>query len=160
MQKRADLSSVFANDAVELLLRASGGDLYRLFAITIESGREARYRYEDNPSSECRVLQTDVNKVVWQQLGVFRNELGTAPNDPDDIPWADKLQKLRDIYEGKPAASVPDNTLYQLVRRRAVLFFNGKGWYGVHPMATEILREQLSGEPAFKYRGGGLDLTA
>jgi hypothetical protein len=41
-----------------------------------------------------------------------------------------------------------------------VLFFNGKGWYGVHPMAAEILREQLSGEPAFKYRGGGLDLTA
>jgi hypothetical protein len=160
MQKRADLSSIFANDALELLLRASGGDLYRLFAITIESGKEARYRYEDNPSSECRVLRTDVNKVVWQQLGIFRNELGNAPNDPDDTPWDAKLQKLRDIYENRPAANVPDKALYQLLRRRAVLFFNGRGRYGVHPMAVEILREQLASDPQFRYRGGGLDLPA
>jgi hypothetical protein len=160
MQKRADLSSIFASDALELLLRASGGDLYRLFAITIESGKEARYRHEDHPSSERRVLAVDVTKVVWQQLGIFRNELGTAPNDPDDSSWPDKLQKLRDIYEGTAAASVPDKALYQLLRRRAILFFNGKGRYGVHPMAAEILREQLANDTHFNYRGGGLDLPA
>jgi hypothetical protein len=69
------------------------------------------------------------------------------------------LKKLRDIYEGTVAASVPDKALYQLLRRRAVLFFNGKGRYGVHPMAVEILREQLAGDTQFNYRGGGLDLT-
>jgi hypothetical protein len=159
MQKRADLGGVFTPDALELLLRASGGDLYRLFAIIINSGRLARYRYEDNPSSERRVLLMDVETVVREQLGIFRNELGTAPSDPDDTPWAAKLQKLRDIYEGKPDANVPDKALYQLLRRRAVLFFDGKGRYGVHPMAVEILREQLAGDTQFNYRGGGLDLT-
>ena len=159
MQKRADLHSVFAKDALELLLRASGGDLYRLFAIVVNSGRLARYRYEDNPLSERLVLRTDVETAVREQLGIFRNELGTTPNDPDDIPWDAKLQKLRDIYEGQPAANVPDKALYQLLRRRAVLFFNGKGRYGVHPMAVEILREQLVSDQQFKYRGGGLDLT-
>jgi hypothetical protein len=159
MQKRADLDGVFANDAQELLLRASGGDLYRLFAIVVNSGRLARYRYEDDPSSERRVLRTDVETAVREQLGIFRNELGTTPNDPDDVPWDAKLQKLRDIYEGQPAANVPDKALYQLLRRRAVLFFNGKGRYGVHPMAVEILREQLVSDPRFKYRGGGLDLA-
>jgi hypothetical protein len=159
LRKRADLDSVFANDALELLLRASGGDLYRLFAIAVNSGRLARYRYEDHPTSERRVLRGDVETAVREQLGIFRNELGTAPNDPDDIPWDAKLKKLRDIYEGQPSANVPDKALYQLLRRRAVLFFNGKGRYGVHPMAVEILREQLVSDAQFKYRGGGLDLT-
>ena len=158
--KRADLDSIFAPDALEVLLRASGGDLYRLFAIAVNAGRLARYRYEDDPSSERRVLRADVETAVREQLGIFRNELGTAPNDPDDIPWDAKLQKLRAIYEGDPAANVPDRALYQLLRRRAVLFFNGRGRYGVHPMAVEILREQLTTDTAFQYRGGGLDLNS
>jgi hypothetical protein len=160
IEKRADLESIFAKDALELLLRASGGDLYRLFAITVRSSRLARYRYEDDPSSARRVLLADVAIVVREQLGIFRNELGTAPNDPDDIPWGDKLQKLREVYEGLPAANIPDKALYRLLRNRAVLFFNGMGRYGVHPMAVEVLREQLANDPQFRYRGGGLDLPA
>ena len=159
LQKRADLDAVFAKDALELLLRASGGDLYRLFAIAVNSGRLARYRYEDDPTSERRVLLKDVETAAREQLGIFRNELGTAPNDLEDVPWDLKLQKLWDIYKGQPAANVPDKALYQLLRRRAVLFFNGRGRYGVHPMAVEILREQLVSDPRFRYRGGGLDLT-
>jgi hypothetical protein len=157
LEKRADLKNIFADDALELLLRASGGDLYRLFATTVNAGRLARYRNEDDPASERKVLLPDVEASVREQLGIFRNEMGTALNDPNDTPWADKLQKLRDIYEGKVAANVPDKALYQLLRRRAVLFFNGRGRYGVHPLAVEILREQLARDTTFVYRGGGLD---
>ena len=158
LEKRADLRAVFADDALELLLQSSGGDLYWLFAMIIKAGRLAQFRYEDDPSSERRVLRTDVETAVLEQLGIFRNEMGVAPNDPDDTPWAEKLQKLRDIYEGNPAANVPDKALYQLLRRRAVLFFNGRGRYGIHPLAVEILREQLARDATFVYRGGGLDL--
>jgi hypothetical protein len=160
MGKRADLGAIFEEEALQLLLRASGGDLYRLFALIVNSGRLARYRYEDHPGAARKVLLQDVESAVREQLGIFRNELGTAPNDPDDNPWDVKLRKLRDIYEGAPAANVPDKALYQLLRRRAVLFFNGKGRYGVHPLAVEILREQLNFDETFHYRGGGLDLTA
>jgi hypothetical protein len=159
LEKRADLNAIFAPEALELLLRASGGDLYRLFATIINAGQLARYRCEDDPSSERRVLQPDVETAVLEQLGIFRNEMGTALSDPDDTPWSEKLQKLRAIYEGSPAASVPDKALYQLLRRRAVLFFNGRGRYGVHPLAVEILREQLARDPTFVYRGGGLELN-
>jgi hypothetical protein len=154
--KRADYESIYAGDALQLLLRASGGDLYRLFALVVNSSRLARYRYEDNPGSECRVLLSDLERAVAEQLGIFRNELGTAPNDPDDTVWEVKLRKLRDIYEGRPDANVPDKALYQLLRKRAVLFFNGKGRYGVHPLAVEILREQLRDDDSFRYVGGGL----
>ena len=160
LEKRADLKTIFADDALELLLRASGGDLYRLFAIIVNAGRLARYRYEDDPATARKVLRGDVDTAVKEQLGIFRNELGTAPNDPDETPWDVKLKKLRDTYEGDPAANVPDKALYQLLRRRAVLFFNGRGRYGVHPLAVEVLREQLAGDGTFHYRGGGLDLPA
>ena len=156
IEKRADRAAVFAPDSLPLLLSASGGDLYRLFALIVTASRFARYRAEED-GSESRILREDVEKVVGEQLGIFRNELGTAPNDPDDTPWSAKLQKLRDIYEGRAEARTPpDPTLYQLLRKRAVLFFNGKGRYGVHPMAVEILREQLEGDSSFVYRGGGI----
>jgi hypothetical protein len=159
MQRRADLKSVFEDNALELLLRASGGDLYRLFAIVLKAGRLARYRHEDIPESEDKVLLKDVETVVWEQLSIFRSEMGTVPNDPDETTWEVKRKTLREIYEGEPSADVPDPVLYELLRRRAVLFFNGRGRYGVHPMGVEMLREQLARDPTFQYRGGGLDLT-
>ncbi len=156
IERRADYRRIFAEEALQLLLRASGGDLYRLFALIVNASRFARYRREDLPETEARVVLKDAQAVVGEQLGVFRNELGTGPNDADDIPWETKLKKLRDIYEAKPEANVPDKTLYQLLRKRAVLFFNGKGRYAAHPLAVEILLEQLKGDPTFVYRGGGL----
>jgi len=104
------------------------------------------------------ILRQDVATIVREQLGIFRNEMGTVPGDMDPTDWATKRQKLRDMCEGTPDASVPDAALYGLLRRRAVLFCNGKGRYGVHPLAAEILREQLAKDPTFRYKGGALDL--
>jgi len=157
LEKRAGIREIFAHDALELLLRASGGDLYRLFAMIVKSGRMAQYRHEDDPTSERRVLLGDVQTTVREQLGIFRNELGSGPNE-EKPTWDEQLQKLRAIYEDDPAAKVPNPPLYRLLRKRAVLYFNGTGRYGVHPMAVEILREQLAKDTTFQYRGGGLDL--
>lgn len=158
LKKRADIHEIFTHDALELLLRASGGDLYRLFAMIVRSGWEARYRHEDVPASDPRVLFGDAENIVLEQLGIFRNELGSGPEEQDAIPWEVQRDKLRAIYEGSPEANVPDAALHRLLRKRAVLFFNGRGRYGVHPMAVEILREQFAKDPTFRYRGGGLDL--
>jgi hypothetical protein len=159
LDKRCD-ESIFDSAALDLLITASGGDLHRLFAMIIHAGNLARYRHEDEPETEARVLPEDARKVVLEQLSIFRNELGTVPNDPDDTSWEEKRQKLLDVYNSAPSASVPDKALYQLIRRRAVLFFNGAGRYGVHPLAVEILREQFRDSGEFTYRGGGLPLEA
>jgi hypothetical protein len=158
MEKRADLGKVFHDDAVDLLIRASGGDLFLLFALINRAGRLARYRSEDDRSSPALVSRQDVRSVAAEQLGIFRNEMGTVPGDNDPTDWEVKRQKLRDIYECKPEASVPDAALYGLLRRRAVLFCNGKGRYAVHPMGVDVLREQFHRDASFQYRGGGLDL--
>jgi len=48
LEKRASLDDVFAKDALDLLLRASGGDLFLLFALINRAGQLALYRHEDD----------------------------------------------------------------------------------------------------------------
>ncbi len=156
--RRADLA-LFDDSALDLLIRASGGDLSRLFSTIQMSADMAYYRHADYPGTEARVLFPDARRIVLEQLGMFRQEMGVDPDDPDDAPWSDKRDRLRAIYEQAPDADVPNPVLYHLLRRRAVLYFNGKGRYGIHPLAAEMLREQLDGRDAtFRYKGGGLEL--
>jgi len=158
LQLRADVDAIFDPGALDLLLFASGGDLYLLFAMITTSGRLAQYRAEDIPGSPPLVLTEDAATVVREQLGVFRNELGTSSTDSTDkTTWEAKRDRLRRVYESDPAAIVPDDVLYQLLRRRAILFCNGRGRYALHPFAVEILREQFRNDSSFVYRGGGLD---
>jgi hypothetical protein len=58
-----------------------------------------------------------------------------------------KLEKLAEIYRGDSQAQIPDRTLYLLLRHRMVLQFNGALWYGVHPLAVDILRAVGSLKP-------------
>lgn len=157
--KRAEVGSIFEDAAVDVLIRASGGDLYLLFALINKAGRIAQYRHEDDPQTELKVLRSDAELVIREQLATFRNEMGTVPSDADPTTWETKRDRLRAIYDEKPSANVPDEALYQLLRRRAVLYCNGTGRYGVHPLAVELLKEQLQSDSTFEYRGGGLDLS-
>ena len=159
MRLRADLDNIIEGEALQLLQRASGGDLYLLFALTIKAGRLAGYRNEDHPSTPRKILSADAVTVVREQLSIFRNEMGTT-NLEVETDWPTKKAKLRKIYEDDPEAAVPDPALYQLLRRRAVLFCNGKGRYAAHPLAVEMLRENFANDPSFTYKGGGLDLPS
>ena len=158
LEKRADTDLLFAEDALGLLLQAASGDLHLLFTMIVTAGKHARYRKEDHPETEEKILLADVKVAVSRELSVFRNRMGTVPGDSDPTTWESKKQKLRAIYENSPDAKIPDDALYQLLSRRAVLYFNGKGRYGVHPLAVEMLREQFSADATFTYKGGGVDL--
>ena len=153
--KRADIDAIFSHDALDLLLKASGGDLYLLFAMINNAGRIATYRYEDLPDTKFQILRQDALIVVREQLSIFRNEMGTQSQS--ESTWKVKREKLRQVYENHADGGIPDTVLYDLIRRRAVLFCNGKGRYAVHPLAVQMLRENFPNEESF-YKGGGLDL--
>jgi len=155
--RRAETGKVFENDALHLLLCGSGGDLFLLFAMIVKAGQLARYRYQDQVGTPSKVTLAEAKLVVQEQLSIFRNELGTAPGDADPTDWETKRKKLEAIYRDEPGADIPDPALYQLLRRRAVLFCNGVGRYGVHPMAVEVLREQSRDGGKFQAGGLGLD---
>ena len=72
----------------------------------------------------------------------YRRLLGQSPYDAQPIPYDDKRAKLLAVYSASPNCDVPDPVLYSLLRARAVQEFNGAGWFGVHPLVVDILKQQ------------------
>jgi len=126
-------ASLIADGQIEALIRASGGSLRLLFSLLRAAGLEAELAEKDV------VTAAEANRAMDLSIAPFRNRLGTGPYDSKPVSWEQKAAKLKEVYEGK--AFAPDDTLYSLLRSRAVLFVNGKGRYAVHPIAVDILRE-------------------
>jgi hypothetical protein len=72
----------------------------------------------------------------------YRLKLGQSPYDTEQIPYSEKSAKLVAVYNRAPDHDIPDRVLYSLLRSRAVQEFNGDGWFGVHPLVVDILKEQ------------------
>ena len=70
-------------------------------------------------------------------------KLGQSPYDiAEQTPYSEKSKRLVDVYNRTPDHDVPDPILYSLLRGRAIQEFNGEGWFGVHPLVVDILKEQ------------------
>jgi|ERR1039458_249925 hypothetical protein len=135
--------SLFAEDQMTRLIVASGGNLRDLFELVLDAGEGARLR---NPLA--RVIGPDdaraaIAKMRWEYL----RRLGQSPYDLNPITYPQKLERLLAVYNGASANDVPDPVLYSLLRSRAVEEFNGNGWYGVHPLVVDILKDQQHLKP-------------
>jgi len=136
--RRAD-SQLFVGDALELLLVASGGNLRDLFSMTLEASDRAAIR------EASAIARVDAEAAVRKSILHYRNLLGSSANTPDSVAWPDLQKALLYVYE-HPEDVVPDEALYALLRLRAVLHFNGTGWFGIHPQVVEILKGQLAAQ--------------
>ncbi len=126
-------ANLFEPGQIDALIRASGGGLRFLFSLIREAGLEAIL------ARTSAVTELAARRAVNLAIAPFRNRLGTGPYDPKPVTWEQKAAKLKEVYEGKAVA--PDDTLYALLRSRAVLFVNGNGRYAVHPIVVDILRD-------------------
>jgi hypothetical protein len=77
----------------------------------------------------------------------YRMRLGQSPYDARQLPYPEKATRLVAVYNGTPDSFVPDAVLYSLLRGRAVQEFNGQGWFGVHPLVVDLLKEQQHLKP-------------
>lgn len=134
LEARMDLT-LFADDVVERLIVASGGNLRDLFSLVSIASDEAVLR----DTRERIVSVQDVDVAISNLRDEYERKLGESPYEKKSIPYVDKAQKLVDIYKRKPETDVPDLILYSLLRSRAVQEFNGKRWFGVHPLVVDIL---------------------
>jgi hypothetical protein len=125
-------------DQADRLIVASGGNLRDLFAMMSEAAGEALSR---NPSA-TRVGEREVTKAIDAMRREYRMRLGEGPQSKDPIAWEEKSRKLVAVYRGEVGSDIPDKLLYFLLRARAVQEFNGEGWFGVHPLVVDILKEQ------------------
>lgn len=130
--------SVFAEGQMTRLIVASGGNLRDLFAMVLDAGEGARAR---DPAATV-IGPDDARAAVNKMRRDYRMKLGQSPYDAHPIPYSEKSARLLAVYGGTPDSDIPDPVLYSLLRGRAIQEFNGDGWYGVHPLVVDILKEQ------------------
>ena len=131
---------------------ASGGNIRDLFDLLHRASLAAEVR------GAIQIERDDSLEAVRNLRGIYKQQLGETFFDAQNkITIKDKLAKLTALYRGEPTAQIADRVLYLLLRHRMVLQFNGEGWYGVHPLVVDILKEQ--GDPYVRPgEPGGSDL--
>jgi hypothetical protein len=111
--------------------------------LVLDAGEGARAR---NPDA-VKIEGYDAEAAVNNMRRDYRMKLGQSPYDAAPIPYSEKFAKLVAVYNSSPDSDIPDPTLYSLLRGRAVQEFNGAGWYGVHPLVVDILKDQAHLKP-------------
>jgi hypothetical protein len=142
------LPSLFAEGQMTRLIVASGGNLRDLFALVSDAGLGARARN----SAATMIGPDDAKAAINKMRREYRMKLGQSPYDAHPIPYSEKWKQLLAVYNGNPDSDIPDPVLYSLLRGRAIQEFNGDGWYGVHPLVVDILKDQQHLRP--QDRGG------
>ena len=133
--------ALFAEGQMTRLIVASGGNLRDLFALVLDAGYGARLGNRTVIGPEEATLA--INKMRRE----YRMKLGQSPYDVNQISYSQKSARLLAVYRGEPDCDIPDPILYSLLRGRAVQEFNGDGWYGVHPLVVDILKDQQHLKP-------------
>jgi hypothetical protein len=134
------------------LIVASGGNLRHLFRLTSDAVVNAIV----GEAPEGRIRKADVDAAVARYRWDFYGLLSSTSGDGLAVTWEQKLEKLMQVYDQKPQAKTRDAALNALLRVGAVQEFNGDGWFGVHPVVTDILGEQglVAADDAGRYPGG------
>lgn len=135
-------TSLFARGQEMRLIVASGGNLRDLFSLIVDAATNAELRSQPKPA--VRISKADCDAAINNLRKEYRDHLGTTDFDIEKADLKAKLDKLSDIYLGKPEAEVRDATLYSLLHAKAVQEFNGTSWFGVHPLIVDFL-DRLKG---------------
>lgn len=137
---------LFAPDQLKRLIIASGGNIRDLFSMITSTAT----------SAEKCIEEIDVTGAINDLRLQYRNGLGTSEFDKDKIEYPEKAKQLLAIYNQEPESNILNPVLYSLLRSRSVLEFNGKGWFGVHPLVVDILADQgkIELDTTGKVRGG------
>lgn len=120
----------------ERCIRASGGSLRDLFTLLRESMLYARLRGAE------RIALNDVDAAVQDLRNDYKLRLGSTATSQPAVSLEQKLERLVLIYKREDSTvEVPDAVLYNLLRQRFVLQYNGTAWMGIHSLAVDLLME-------------------
>lgn len=162
------LPELFAPGQQNRLIEASGGNIRELFSLVLEAANNALDRLDGLAASNQQqgilpkvgqadrvITPDDARKAILTRRSSYRNQLGQSEFDTrrlsegkrTPITYAEKAERLVQIYNRDPGHDVPDDVLYSLLQSRVVQEFNGEIWYGVHPLVVSILIEHTKLDP-------------
>ena len=124
---RADIN-LFDDDALDLLIKQTGGVLRDLFECIITAARRANRRGSDK-------IEMEDSKLALSGLG---EELSRQISIPDN-------EKLINIYNNPKYREQIEDLRFLLDKMQALVvleYRNGKRWHNLHPMIAEFLIKQ------------------
>lgn len=132
---------LFAGGQRTRLIVASGGNLRDLFKLIADAADTALLRH----APDGKIGSDDVTSAINELRKEYRNRLSESISDEQQtvpVTWDRKALRLLEVYANGEKDPISDPVMFSLFRARAVQEFNGRGWYGVHPLVVDILGRQ------------------
>lgn len=129
LERRLDLS-LFEGECYRHAVKYSGGAIRELFRIV---KRAAIIETSDKVTPAS--MQKSINH--------YKNDFSSKINERDDevkIKFDEYLEVLFDIYDGNKTNPHKPLALLDLLRMRAVMKFNGEGFYDTHPLLDDFIK--------------------
>lgn len=126
VEKRADIS-LFEPEALNYVIKKSGGSLRHVFEILQNAVLDIRLRNRDAQKLDLKAVEN-----AYKKLRSYFERTITA----------DHFVILKTVYESADKKPTADGTLKELLNCMAVIEYNGDRWCDLHPAVADIMRDK------------------
>ncbi|MBI5185240.1 MAG: hypothetical protein HZA01_05885 [Nitrospinae bacterium] len=132
--KRMDLS-LMDGDARKLALEKSGGNIRDLFKIIENASMAGKSKKESTIKRDKIEYGIDKVKADYNRTIVDVNESGF------EVTASALYERLVKIHRDNNKILEMDNPILVLLNTQAVLEYNGRQWFDIHPIVVDLLRD-------------------
>ncbi len=127
---RLDVDQLIEPQALDMAIEKTGGVLRDLLWAIQRASRTARHATVGRISVEA----------MRHSLDQLKNRYSQSVHGEEEVSTEELYVKMEQIARA-PGRAPMDNALQLLLYARAVIEYNGQGWYDLHPLMREALQE-------------------
>jgi len=127
--------------ALALLLEKSGGVLRNIFEVLLVAAQAAESLHARGEQPENAIIEANVRYGLNRLKSEYARSI-TVLNLPPawkEVKLADLYARLRTFAQGRRRILESDEAAMVLLNARAILEYNGEGWFDLHPLVRELL---------------------
>jgi hypothetical protein len=130
---------VIATYAIYLLVKNTGGVLRHVFEVLHHAASMANVRL---PLQEYHIRYglSQLRKEFWHQITLPYDTFPEGPKSVDDL-YNRLAEYGRNQMNGRKTPPKSDVINQLLLKTNALIEYDGEGWFGVHPLVMENLKE-------------------
>ncbi len=129
--RRMDVERLIEPKALDMAIEKTGGVLRDLLWVLQRASRSARHIDADVISVE----------VMRHSLDQLKNRYSQSVYGGEKVSTEALYTKMEQIARSPTRQTPMDDALQLLLYTQAVIEYNGRGWYDLHPLMHETLRE-------------------
>jgi hypothetical protein len=134
--------ALLPDDALELAIEKTGGVLRHLFEVIHTAANMTNFTSETDPLTIERI-RYGLNKKIIEFSREIAVPYDGVANHPD-LTVSQLYDRLAEHHKNRSSTYKPETDAINqiLLKCCALVEYNGTGWYGVHPLVVELLKQQ------------------